>query len=514
MTADALLLHAPALLIAVPLLAAFATPLVSKSGSRVRNLWVVFALVFSEAVAIILSLDVLAAGTHVYTVGAEIPSIASPAGFPIRIILVADALSGIVSLLAISISLLVAVYCWHFMQPYKGLEKFYTLLLLLAGSIAGLALTGDFFTLFVFLEIVSVSSASLVAFSGRGESFEAAFKYMVVSALAALFLLFGVGLLYAQYGMLNIAAVASAAATDFSFVNTAALSLILGGLLMKAGSFPVHMWKPDAYQEAPAPIVAVLLMGALACLYVLFRTAFSVFASAAMYSTFGLAIVSLAVLSIFIGASMALKQNNLKRLMGYSAVAEVGYVMLGVGTALIVMPNVQGFALNALNGGIFHLINDALDLSLLFLVIGAVVYVTQKSDVDDLGGLGHRFPALAVLFLVGTLAIAGMPPFNGFASKLLIYESVYYFNPILAIVAIVGSIMLLAVFVKAFTAVFLGVPFNGEVKPLPKSMLAVMAVLALLIITFGLFPSLAIDSFVARAAEALSNPSMYIGGVL
>ncbi|MBN2067023.1 MAG: NADH:ubiquinone oxidoreductase, partial [Candidatus Diapherotrites archaeon] len=156
---ELLLLHSPALLIALPLLAAFITPLVSKSRPWVRNLWVVLALAFTELFAAMLYLDVFSGKVHAYRVGAELPGIASSAGFPIRVILVGDALSALVALLAISISLAAAVYSWKFMQGKEGLEKFYTLLLLLAGSMAGLALTGDFFTLFVFFEIMSISSA-------------------------------------------------------------------------------------------------------------------------------------------------------------------------------------------------------------------------------------------------------------------------------------------------------------------------------------------------------------------
>jgi multicomponent Na+:H+ antiporter subunit D len=508
-----LLEHAPALMIAIPLLAAFSTPLVSKIGNRIRNLWVIISLAFVEFVAILLSLDIISGNNHFYSVGAAVPSLTAPAGFPIRIVLVADAMSGLLALVALSISLIAAIYSWRGMEGYRGLEKFYTLLLLLAAGMVGLTLTGDFFTLFVFIEIVSVSSAGLIAFFSQAESFEAAFKYMVISATGAVFLLLGVGLLYGKYGMLNMSAIASAVSTQHSFLDVAALSLLVSALLLKSGSFPVHMWKPDAYQVSPPQVVIMLLTSALLSMYVMFRICFSVF-GLALPATLGWVMVILGALSIFVGVMMALPQRNLKRLIGYAAVAEIGYVMLGAGTGLITMPNVSSFSMYALSGGIFHMLNDILDLSLLFLVTGAALYITRKQDLNDVGGLAHRSGPLAVLFMIGMLAIAGLPPMGGFASKLMIYESVYFFSPMLAIVGILGSIMLLAIFMKIFASVFLGVPYKGDVRKVPKSMLFVMFVLAFFILLLGIFPTLALDLIITPAARALINTQAYIGGVL
>jgi multicomponent Na+:H+ antiporter subunit D len=228
----------------------------------------------------------------------------------------------------------------------------------------------------------------------------------------------------------------------------------------------------------------------------------------------GWMIVILGAMSVFVGVAMALPQRNLKRLMGYAAVAEIGYVMLGAGAGLIAMPNVSGFALDALAGSIFHMINGVLDLSLLFLVTGAVIYVTRKQDLNQVGGLAHRSGYLAVLFMIGMLAISGIPPMNGFASKLMIYESVYQLNPLLSIMGIMGSIMLLAMFVKIFASVFLGPPYKGRVRRVPKTMLFAMSVLAFFILLLGIFPGLALDLLITPAVQALTNTQGYIGGVI
>ncbi len=509
-----LLQHAVVLAIAVPLFAAFATTLISKAGGRVRNAWAIIALLFTELLVVMLAADVFAGNTHVYTVGAIVPSLTSPEGFPIRIILVADAMSALVSCMAVTIALLAAVYSWKGIQEAQGVDKFYSLLLLLTAAMLGLSFTGDIFTMFVFLEISSIASAGLISFFSKGESFEAAFKYMILSATAGLFFLFGVGIFYAQYGALNIAAIASAVQANFSSLNAVAIALIAGALLLKGGSFPAHMWKPDAYQEAPAQVTSMLLAYGMVCLYALFRICFTIFGATAMHSALGWAIITLSALSIFVGVTMALVQSNLKRLMGYAAVAEAGYVMLGFGCALVAMPAASGFALRALYGGIFHLMNDAIDLSLLFLVVGAICFVTKKSDLNEIKGLAHSSKALALFFLIGTLAVAGMPPFNGFASKLLIFESVYYFNPLLSIIGILGSVIMLAIFIKVFASLFLGIPFKGKVSAVPKSMLAVFCVLAFFIILLGLFPQFVVELLIKPAASALVNSKAYIGGIL
>ena len=508
-----LLEHAPALIIAVPLLTAFIIPLISRISKKLVNLLVILTLSFAEFLIFLLSYEVIGGKVHVYTLGASIPSLTSPEGFPIRIILEVDAMSALISLTALSIALIFAVYSLRFIEEYNGLDKYYSLFLILTAGIIGMCFTGDFFTLFVFLEITSISSAALIAFFRRAESFEAAFKYIVISAIGALFLLFAVGLLYSKYDLLNMAAIANEIRMHYSFLDLIALCSLVSALLLKSGSVPVHMWKPDAFQEAPIPIVGLLLLSSLTSLYVMFRICFSIF-GLVINSFLGWIIVTFAVLSISLGVTMALPQKNLKRMIAYAAIAEIGYVMLGIGTGLIAMPDVSGFAFKALLGGIFHIINDALDIGLLFLVIGAIFYSTRKRNIDELGGLAHNSKSLSILFIIGLLAVSGLPPFNGFVSKLIIYESVFYFNPLLAVIGILGSILMLAIFVKVFISLFLGEPYKGTFKRIPISMTIAMYIIAFFILFLGLFPQLAINYLIMPAANALINPSFYIGGVL
>jgi len=228
----------------------------------------------------------------------------------------------------------------------------------------------------------------------------------------------------------------------------------------------------------------------------------------------GIIIVGLALLTIFIGVLMALKENDFKRMIAYAAVAEIGYMILAIGAALTTVFSDTGAATGymSLKGGIFHILNDALDVGLLFLVAGAIYYATKETSLNRLGGLARNMKYTTIFFLIGLLAVAGMPPMNGFASKLIIYESTYQVNPILAIIAILASILLLAVFVKVFHSAFLGpkLPKLENVKEVPKSMLLAMGIIACIIIFIGLFPDLVVNNIVEPAVNALTNHSNYI----
>ena len=215
---------------------------------------------------------------------------------------------------------------------------------------------------------------------------------------------------------------------------------------------------------------------------------------------------------------MALIQTDFKRLIAYGAVAEIGYMFLGIGAGLSVLHNTDLYAagLNAMKGGIFHIMNDALDVGLLFLVAGAIYYATRELSLDRLGGLARNMKYTTIFFVIGLLAIAGMPPMNGFASKLLIYESTFQINPILAIIAILCSILLLAIFIKVFHSVFLGPkqPLLKNAKEVPRSMLFAMGIIACIILIFGLFPQIIINNIVQPAADALINNAQYLSAIL
>jgi multicomponent Na+:H+ antiporter subunit D len=394
------------------------------------------------------------------------------------------------------------------MKEHDGLDKYYTLILLLITSTLGMELTGDIFNFFVFLEISCIASCALIAFwIHEGEALEAAFKYIVVSAVGALFVLFAIGILYAQYNALNIAILANV--LQYTFLDKIVLVLLLVVLGMKAGLAPLHMWLPDSYGRAPPSVTLIIIGATLASFYGVLRVIFTLYGnvlSTAMrfdiplHVLIGWILIALAIVSILIGVIMALIQSDLMRMIGYTAVAEVGYLFLAIGTGIAALG--APHATIALQAGVLHLLNDSLDIGLLFLVAGAIYLVTKKRSLDDLGGLARNMKYTTVFFIVGLLAVAGMPPLNGFASKFLI--------------AILSSILMLAIFVKVFYAAFMGPELPGfkDVAEAPKSMLLAMGFLATIAIFIGLFPNVVIDNLVKPAADALVNHAQYIGTVV
>ncbi len=515
---DFLMHNSPALIIAVPLFAAFFTPVIGRFSKKAMYAWVVGAMIFTEFLVLILLYTVYTYGTQIYVFGARPYSMAIPpdsGGIPVRIIFTVDSMSVFMAFIAATVGLAGAIYSVACEKGQSGQEKYYALVLLMIVGMLGMVLTGDMFNFFVFLEINSLASAALVSYRiNKGVSVEAAFKYAVVSAIGALMILFAIGILYGEYDALNMAMIASR--MQFTTLDKIAMALILVTLAMKCGSIPMHFWVPDGYGKAPGAISAMLVAASQASLYGLFRMCFTVFGLAASHITLGYFLIILGLISMFVGVTMALVQHDIKRLMAYHAVSQTGYMLLGVGVGLVTWgtPAFSQYGFAAMEGGIFHIINHAMYKGLLFLTAGAVIYRVGTSDLNKMGGLAHSMKYTTIFFIIGALSIAGIPPFNGYASKLMIYESVYQFNPLLAVIAMIVSILTLASFVKVFHSAFMGPKIHTDVKEVPKSMLAGMAILTFFIILFGIFPQLAITYLVQPAASALANPIGYISRVL
>ncbi|MDD2352110.1 MAG: proton-conducting transporter membrane subunit [Atribacterota bacterium] len=518
---SSIMTHAPALVIAFPLLAAFLVPVVSRLNKKILGIFVAVVLGFTLLITLLMAVRILPGNPLIYVFGGSEAGLTLPSGYtvPIRIIFHIDSMGIFMGLITAIVSFLGAIYSIAFMDKHSGLEKYYALLLLLATGMFGMEFTGDIFNFFVFLEIASIASVALIAFRSNlsGEPAEAGFKYMVVSSISALMVLFAVGLFYGQYDVLNMATIASV--MKFTQLDKIALILLVTVLAMKAGSVPMHMWTPDAYSEAPASITMILVAASQASLYALFRIIFSLYNITLNTITIGWIIIILGLLSMFIGVTMAIIQKDIKRLMAYHAVSQTGYMLLGVGVGIAVLANpiaLETFGIKAMEGGIFHIMNHAMYKGLLFLTAGALFYRTGTRNLNKMGGLGNNMIYTAIFFIIGAAAIAGIPPFNGFASKLIIYESVFQFNPLLSIIAMLVSILTLASFVKVFHSAFLGPKMEQykDVKEVPKSMLFAMGALACIIVLFGLFPDLVVKYIVHPAVMALINQSSYTAVIL
>jgi multicomponent Na+:H+ antiporter subunit D len=519
---DSLITHAPILIVALPLVAAFAIPLISisRAGDRGRNVFSLLVFGLISFLVAILAVDVHANGIHVYTFGATAAELALPHGYtvPVRIIFEVDAMSIFMGLVITTVALASLIYSLHFMKGQTGQSRFYALMFLLYAGMMGLAFTGDMFNLFVFLEIASIAGAGLAAYrTNMADAIEGGFKYIVISAISALLVLFAIGILYAQYNVLSIAAIAHY--MQYTTLDMIALGLLAVAFVMKLAGVPLHMWAPDTYTVAPAGTTPMILAASYTSMYALYRVTFTLYGGYINTTAIGWVVIIVGVLSMFIGVMMAVHQTDIKRMMAYHAISQGGYMLLGVGVGLAVIADpaaLANYGRDAMNGGIFHIINHVFYKALLFMTAEAIFFRIGTRDTNKMGGLARNMKWTAGFYIIGALAISGIPPFNGFASKLLIYESVLKFNPVLSVIAMFVSLVTLASFAKVFYSAFTGpeMPAYKGVKEVPKSMIIGMSILAVCIIFFGLFPGLVVDNIVAPATNALINHASYINAVM
>jgi len=511
--------HIPILIITVPLLAAFMLPIIGRINDSLRNWFLLLIIIAVNIMIFSLVPEVAINGKNlIYVLGAKSTQTMTPEGlaFPIRIILKIDAFSLFMAMITGIVSLVAFLYSWSFIAN-DGKKNYYMLIftLMMVGML-GLEFTDDMFNFFVFLEILSISGAALVAYRTHEKHPPyAGYKYLLISAIATSFYLIGLALIYAQYTSFNITYIHSI--IKYSLLDKIALIFIVMSLAMKAGAFPMHMWVPDAYTESPAPVTAMLIASSQASLYGIFRFSFSLFGNpipevSINFHTLGWIIIILGVLSMFIGVTMAIIQHDIKRLMAYHSVSQTGYMLLGIGVGLAVhVPGGDNTLFNtfgkvAMAGGIFHIVNYTFYKGLLFLTSGVIETRFGTRNLNKMVGLAHRDTFTTVAFIIGALAIAGIPPFNGFASKLMLYESVYHFSPLLSIIAMFVSILTLASFVKVFYSAFLGPKREDLIvhkAPLSAGMILSMTILCILIIGIGLFPDHFVHYIVEPAIKSL-----------
>jgi multicomponent Na+:H+ antiporter subunit D len=394
----------------------------------------------------------------------------------------------------------VALACAVFSARYVGHDKnkYYTLLCLLTIGLMGISLTGDIFNLYVFMEITSIASYALIAFPMKKMSVEGSIKYLIIGSLSSSVILIGIIMLYGLTGTLNMADLATKVSAAPEFL--AILGVIIAGLATKAALVPLHFWLPDAYSVAPSPISAMLfsvIKGA--SIYMTMRVVFTIFGLGGVMWVF----IMFGVITMIVGGFMALLQNDIKRLLGYSSISQTGYIFVAIGTGTLL----------GISGGIFHMINNVLLKSMLFLCFGIVIWHTGTRKMDKLGGLGKQLPWVAFCFAVGALSMAGLPPFSGFASKWVIYIATWEISPLLTAVSVIMSAITLAYFLKAFSCIFLGQGEKKVVKKTPLLMLAPVLILTAIILVIGIFPE-AFFSISQQAAGDLLNRTQYIKAVL
>jgi len=376
---------------------------------------------------------------------------------PIGVAMVYDGLSGMMIIVINMVALAAICFAVAYMKRFTSRWLFHALFLLMTGAMNGVVLAGDLFNMYVFIEVAAISSYGLVAFGCEKAELEAAFRYLVLGVIASTFILVGVTILYALTGQLNMAKVASGIAGLAGPAGWSArpavllaAACLLGGLALKAAMVPFHSWLPDAHPSAPAPISA-MLSGVLikaAGAYALARIVFNVLGASPSYAN---VLIVMGTLSMLIGVFLAVGQWDFKRLLAYHSISQMGYVVLaiGAGAAVAARGGSDAIAGLCLLGGLFHMFNHAAFKSLLFLTSGSVEHATGTRHLKDLGGLAKRMPVTSFCCRVGALSIAGVPPFNGFVSKLIIIIALVMAGyPILAALAVLVALMTLLSFIK------------------------------------------------------------------
>jgi multicomponent Na+:H+ antiporter subunit D len=358
--------------------------------------------------------------------------------------------------------------------------NFINLLIIASIGMCGIVMVRDIFSLYVFLEVAAVTSFILIALQKDRLALEGAFKYIVMSAIATIMMLASIALIIMVTGDTSFAAIRQALyGSRDAFIVKLATGLFVCGLFIKGGLVPFHGWLPDAYSQAPSA-VSILLAGIVtkvSGIYTLIRLVTSVFG---FTDNIKGVLILVGVISMLFGAFAALTQNNFKRMLAYSSVSQVGYILAGLGTGTML----------GVVGAIFHFFNHAIFKTLLFVNSAAVEKSTGKVDMDEMGGLSEKMPVTGATSLVGFLSTSGIPPFAGFWSKLMIIIALWFSGHyVYAVIAVLTSVLTLAYLLMMQRKVFFGKLAGTlhDIKEAPAGFAAIAIVLALITIGVGIF---------------------------
>jgi multicomponent Na+:H+ antiporter subunit D len=480
----------PALQVALPLLAA---PLVALIRWK-RGAWLL-ALLTSWAVlamAVLLLRQVLDQGTIVYALGGW----GAPFGIEYRV----DLVSAYVLLVVAAIGAIVTPYAKASVEREVDpgrIPLFYSAFLLCLTGLLGITVTGDVFNLFVFLEISSLSAYGLIAMGPDRRALHASYKYLIMGSIGATFIVIGIGMMYIMTGTLNMVDLSLRLPEISSRTESVAFAFLTVGISLKLALFPLHLWLPDAYTYAPSTVTTFLASTATkVAVYMLVRFFFTIFGLFFSFETMTLhwVLTPLAILAILSASLTAIYQQNIKRLLAYSSVAQIGYMILGISLATV----------TGLTAGLLHLFNHALMKAALFMAMGAVMHQVGSVRMEAVQGLGRKMPWTMAGFVAGGLSLIGVPLTVGFISKwYLVLGAVEQGMWIVAFFVLVGSLLALIYVWKVVEAAYFR-EYIGDlsVREAPLSLLLPMWVLVLANVYFGIDASLT-AGVAGEAARAL-----------
>ena len=456
-----LLSNLPALQVVVPLVSAPLCLLLRNP----RHAWAWSTIVswLVLVMAVLLVQGVYTGGTITYAIGAW----ATPWGIEYRI----DMAGALMILIIAIIGAMVMPYAWRSIQhelhkKHSGL--FYTCYLLCLTGLLGIVVTGDAFNLFVFLEISSLSSYVLISMGSTRRALTAAYQYLVMGTIGATFILIGIGLLYMMTGTLNMLDI-SQRLPEVADTRTirVAFAFVTVGVSIKLALFPLHIWLPNAYTFAPSVVSTFIASTATKVgVYVLLRFFFTLFGIQFSFNAMhvGEILMLLAVAAILIASLVAIFQNNVKRMLAYSSVAQIGYVILGISLATS----------DGVTASMIHLFNHALIKCALFLAIGCIFLRLGSVEIEDMHGIARQMPWTLAAFVVGGLSLIGLPLTAGFISKWYLVSAVLAdgYWP-LAVLILVSSLLALMYIWRVVEAAYFHVPGAAmhKVREAPASML-------------------------------------------
>lgn len=410
--------------------------------------------------------------------------------------------------MAFSVTLLsffATLYSVRYMEHDTRLTEFYTLLAAMTVGMIGVAFAGDFFTLFVFWELMCIASYVLVAFrKDTWGPIEAGFKYMVMSALGASIIFLAMAFLYGMAGTVNFAHLSKALhGQPLNLWLYMVFGLLVIGFGIKSAIVPMHTWLPDAHPEAPTPISA-MLSGMLieTGLYGLCRVLFLIYEP----PSFSMTIAVLSVVTMCIANLLALLQQDIKRLLAYSSIAQIGYMLVGLSAG----------STYGMLGLATHVFNHSLMKGLAFLSSGSLIHMTGTRDIDEMKGVGRMMPVTTLTLFIALLGLGGIPATNGFVSKFILFSSALGAGMWwLALLGVLNSAFSMAYYLRVLKTLVSKTEDEGlKVREAPLLMVGVTVVMAALIIFFGIYPAPVI-SFADRASRALVDGlGRYIGAGL
>jgi multicomponent Na+:H+ antiporter subunit D len=493
--------QAPVLVVVIPLIFAFITPLVGLWRKALCYFTVIFSLSLCTVGSIYTLYVVMETGVVRYRLGGWAP----PFGIEFSV----DCLNAMMLVIVSAISLAVAIYSYRSVEaelPEK-MVYFYTVFLLQVTGFLGIVITGDLFNLYVFLEIASLAGYALIAIGEDGAPV-ASFRYIVMGTIGACFYLLGVGYIYISTGSLNMADVHQLLQDlpDSKVIFTA-IAFLLAGLAIKMALFPLHVWLPDAYTKAPSASSALIapLMTKVS-IYVMIRVLFYVFGVSLFMDLFPLTglMVWAGFAAICGGAIMALAQTDFKRMLCYILVAEVGYMVGGLGLANS----------TAIKGAILHVLNDAVMTAGLFAVAGIIMHKIKSHNISDFEALFQKMPITMSAFVVCALSIIGVPPTCGFFSKWYLIQGAVMADHWAFIVALLGSSLINVILF--FRVIEIGYVFRVShegnthsdmhgttIDEAPLSMLIPTVAIAVAIILIGFYNQSILDNIIRFAVPKM-----------